>query len=84
MELAIEDTKSEGNMDSKAYREASEQYKKAAGKPTELAEMRVHQGKGKRQDTSYNRVSIYGDTLSISEEGRIMDSGKKFILETVH
>ncbi len=71
------------DIDSKDYCKVSEQYKKAAGKTAELSEMKAHQGKVKRQDTSYDIVSIYGDTFCISEEGRTVNFEKNDKLESV-
>lgn len=76
MEIIIGSVRPEEDMDQNAYPGMLERHKKSAGGITEVPEMKVKQEKGKRQETSYDMISPYGDTLSISEEGRAVNMGK--------
>lgn len=83
MDIQIGSMRPEEEMDKNARPEVSAQHKKASGERTELQEMKTLQEKGKQQETSYDVVSVYGDTLSISEAGRDVNLGKKNILGSI-
>lgn len=70
MEITIGSMRTEEELVKNTYSAVSEQSKEASGERTEL------QNRKAQQETSYDRVSTDGDTLSISEAGKAVSLGQ--------
>lgn len=70
MEITIGSMRTEEELVKNTYSAVSEQRKEVSGERTEPQNMKA------QQETSYDRVSTDGDTLSISEAGKAVSLGQ--------
>ena len=69
MEIMVGKMETAEDMEQRAHISVAKQQNKSSGGAAEREEMQARQNTAK-QSTSYDAVSRYGDTLSISKEGK--------------